>query len=357
MSVAQLACLAIVLGASWTFTGLVRRYALRRGILDVPNERSSHDRPIPRGGGLAIAGAVSLGVAVAGAANWIPSRVVWAVLVGGGGVALAGWVDDRWGLSALTRLLVQLAAAAVTVALFGGMPELRTGMTTVHLGWAGSVLALLAITWGINLFNFMDGIDGLAGAEAALVGLAAGLLMAGGHFGLAFASWVVAAASLGFLWWNWAPARIFMGDVGSGYLGFVLGTLALASERAGGLPGLLWLVLLGLFFVDATATLVRRVIRGEAWHLAHRTHAYQLAVRLGWSHAQVTLGALAVNLTLVALAAVGTSDSRRIIGILVAALAGLLLLHLWILRRAQRALEAGSMTSSRGPQGSRERFL
>jgi Fuc2NAc and GlcNAc transferase len=191
----------------------------------------------------------------------------------------------------------------------------------------------------------MDGLDGLAASEAVMVGLAAGgLLLWRGQGGLAFLAWTTAAASAGFLWWNWPPARIFMGDVGSGYLGFLLGTLALASERAGAVPALVWLVLVGLFFMDATATLIRRTLRRERWYVAHRAHAYQQALRLGWSHARVTRGAILVNVALAALATLAVAAPRWTVAVAIAAAAGLLFLFLWTVRRADRAMEAAPMT-------------
>jgi Fuc2NAc and GlcNAc transferase len=147
---------------------------------------------------------------------------------------------------------------------------------------------MLGIVWLTNLYNFMDGIDGIAAVEAITVGLAGALLLAGREPSLALVALVVAGAAGGFLVWNWPPAKLFMGDVGSGFLGYIFGGLALASENVGALPALLWLVLLGPFFVDTTLTLLRRIARGERWWAAHRTHAYQRAVQAGWSHRRVT---------------------------------------------------------------------
>jgi Fuc2NAc and GlcNAc transferase len=153
----------------------------------------------------------------------------------------------------------------------------------------------------------MDGIDGLAAGEAVVAGAGATMLLhAGGYSGLAWTTAVVSGASGGFLVWNWPPAKIFMGDVGSGLLGFLFATSAVASENAGGPPLLAWLLLLGVFVFDATVTLFRRLARGERVYEAHRSHAYQRAVQAGWSHRFVTGVALALTavLSLFALAAV-----------------------------------------------------
>ncbi len=175
----------------------------------------------------------------------------------------------------------------------------------VPLGLVGSLLAVVGIAWLTNLYNFMDGIDGLAAGEAVSVGLVGcGLLAFAGADGMALAALSLAAAAGGFGVFNWPPAKIFMGDVGSGLLGFAFGVLALASERAGAVPLMVWMMLLAAFIVDATATLIRRVVNGERWFEAHRSHAYQRAVQMGYSHRDVTLAVMGLNV-LLAIAATG----------------------------------------------------
>jgi Fuc2NAc and GlcNAc transferase len=269
-------------------SALARRYALARSLLDVPNERSSHAVPMPRGGGIAIALVVLVGLGLLAMFGAVAPRL--AVAFGGGGalVAVVGWLDDRRGLPASARLVAHVAAAAWTVAWLQGMPDLTVGARAVHLGLAGALLAMLGVVWATNLYNFMDGIDGIAAAEAVVAGLAGALLLASREPSLALVALLVAAAAGGFLVWNWPPARLFMGDVGSGFLGFLFGGLAVASENAHVLPALIWIVLLGPFFADATVTLIRRMVRGERWLAAHRSHAYQRAVQAGWSHRKVT---------------------------------------------------------------------
>jgi Fuc2NAc and GlcNAc transferase len=165
---------------------------------------------------------------------------------------------------------------------------------------------LVGIVWMTNLYNFMDGIDGLAGGEATIVcGFAGALIAASGQFGLALVAWLLAASSAGFLAWNWAPARLFMGDVGSGFIGFVIAVLAVASENARALTLLGWVTLSSIFVVDATATLVRRALHGEQWYSAHRLHAYQRAVQAGLSHRRVTTIVLLLDLLLCVLAWLG----------------------------------------------------
>jgi Fuc2NAc and GlcNAc transferase len=172
------------------------------------------------------------------------------------------------------------------------------GAQVIHLGWVGDLVAALAIMWTLNLFNFMDGIDGIAASEAVFVTLAVlpSLMMLNVAGGIATASLIVGSAALGFLRWNWPPAKIFMGDVGSGYVGFVIATLALATAGQRPVAAWIWLILGGVFFVDATVTLLRRLMRGERVHEAHRTHAYQWLARSWNNHRRVTLTVLAINL-------------------------------------------------------------
>jgi Fuc2NAc and GlcNAc transferase len=302
-AVAVWAVLAAV--ASWLIAGRVRQYAIRDSLLDVPNERSSHSVPTPRGGGVAIAVVTLCGAALSAALGLVPIRLAIAIIGGGALVACVGFIDDRRGLSPLIRALAQTAAATWTVGWLGGLPALDVGVGTVRLGWWGGGLAVAGIVWVTNLYNFMDGIDGLAGGEATLVGGAAGVLfLATGRTDLALMAWLVAAGSAGFLLWNWPPAKLFMGDVGSGLLGFLFATLAVASENTGSLPLLTWVILTAAFLVDATITLVRRALRGERWYAAHRSHAYQRAVQYGRSHQRVTSSVLVLDLALCALAAI-----------------------------------------------------
>ncbi len=286
-----------VAALSVVLTGFVRRYALKTELIDQPNERSSHSRPTPRGGGLSIVVASMLGAAILSRLGLIEHRLLAALLVGGVLVAGVGFVDDRKGVRPLVRLVVHFLAAASAVALIGGTPTLELGALHFELGWAGSVLAVVCLVWTINLFNFMDGIDGIAASEAVFVMFAAAVLMMllQGIGGPAAMSLVVGAAAGGFLVWNWPPARIFMGDIGSGYLGYSIGLVALAAAKQGDLPVIPSLILGGVFFVDATLTLVRRLARGERAHQAHRTHAYQWLAARWASHLRVTLLVLAVN--------------------------------------------------------------
>jgi glycosyltransferase WbpL len=296
---ATLMWLAVVAAiAAGLLTGLIRARAVRRGVLDMPNERSSHSTATPRGGGAAIVLVVNAASLVLQWLGALP-RGLCAVLLGGGlAVALVGFLDDRRTLLPGVRFAVHLGAAAWALWCLGGLPPLRFGAEVVPLGWPGQALALVGIVWVLNLFNFMDGIDGIAAAEAVFVSLAGGLLglLVGTAQGVPAIAWIFGAACAGFLFWNWPPARIFMGDVGSGYLGYLIAVFALAASHADPAAVWVWLILGGVFFADATVTLVRRGARGERVHEAHRSHAYQRLARRWSSHRRVTLAVTAVNL-------------------------------------------------------------
>jgi Fuc2NAc and GlcNAc transferase len=305
-------------------TGVSRRYALRRALFDIPNERSSHSVPTPRGGGLAIAATLAAGMAALGGLGAVRSELAWAWFGGGLAVAGIGWLDDHRNVPPRWRAAVHVLAAAWAVYCLGGIDRITLGGTTWHLGWAGSLLAVVAVVWLINLYNFMDGIDGLAGLEAVTAGLgAAALAWWGGNPGLAAAAALLAVSGGGFLWWNWPPARIFMGDVGSGLFGYCFAVLALAGEKSGAVPAAVWLILLAVFVLDATFTLVSRVLRGEQWYTAHRSHAYQRGVQLGYSHRRVssTVGGINVLILfpLAALAAAYPATQFWVVGVTVAA--------------------------------------
>jgi Fuc2NAc and GlcNAc transferase len=294
--------MAVVVATAAGCTLLVRRETLRRGILDHPNERSSHVIPTPRGGGIAIVVVASFALTLLWVWKLLGTPLLVSLLAGGGAVALAGYLDDRGHMSVRARMIVHFCSAILAVWLLGGVRQLDLGFAVVSLGFAGDVLSVLGIVWALNLFNFMDGIDGIAGAEAVFVCLVGAVLgtLAGTSPSVPLAASVLAAATLGFLVWNWPPARIFMGDVGSGYLGYCLAVLALAAARE--LPVLLnaWLVLAGIFMVDATVVLVRRLARRERVYQAHRSHAYQRLARRWNSHARVTLAVTALNVLLLA---------------------------------------------------------
>ncbi|MBH3339233.1 glycosyltransferase family 4 protein [Pseudomonas mendocina] len=286
-----------VLLVSWGLTGEVRRYALARSLLDVPNARSSHAVPTPRGGGLAIVLAFLALLPILAVEGVLPWPSMWALLGGGAWVAALGFLDDHGHIAARWRLLGHFIAAGWVLVWLGGLPPLRVADVSLELGWLGHGLALVGLVWLLNLYNFMDGIDGIAAVEAICVCLGGALLYwMLGHQALVWTPLALGLAALGFLYWNFPPARIFMGDAGSGFLGLMLGGLALQAAWTTHELLWAWLILLGVFVVDATWTLLHRLFRRERIYEAHRSHAYQFASRKFKQHLPVTLGVLAINL-------------------------------------------------------------
>lgn len=316
---------------SLVLTGWVRRVALSMQVLDVPNARSSHAIPTPRGGGLAIALVSSAGFVAVYAVGALSTDLLIALLGGGGAVALVGAIDDRRHVPSYVRLAVHFAAAIWALAWLGP-PAFGSGEHALAWRVLSYVVSALAIVWTLNLFNFMDGIDGIAASEAVFVAWGAAALAVLGllRSDVAMASFVLGAACCGFLCWNWPPARIFMGDVGSGFLGFVLAVLALAAARDNAAASAAWLLLGGVFFVDASVTLLRRLIRRERLDQAHRTHAYQWLTRRWNSHRRVTLAVLAVNVSwLLPAAALASRNPHLAVWIVLAAFLPLILIALW----------------------------
>lgn len=330
---------------SYAVTLAVRRYAVSHNVVDTPNYRSSHSIPTPRGGGLSIAVACLMAVLFLTLSGQIAVGVGCSLLVGGCAVAAAGWIDDRRRLGAGVRLVIHAASAIFALIMLGGLRSLRGSLISVSSPEILSAFACIGIVWSTNLFNFMDGIDGIAGIQTACIGIGGGaILFAIGQPGLAYCMLVLGGAALGFLALNWHPAKIFMGDVGSGFIGFYVAIVAVASENAAALPLLLWVVIMAIFVVDATATLVRRIVRGHSWFEAHRSHVYQIAVRSGLSHGQVVLTVGVIDCVLVGIAYAARQMQDRAGVIATIALMALLLvwalLRRWLMTRFGADAEA-----------------
>jgi UDP-N-acetylmuramyl pentapeptide phosphotransferase/UDP-N-acetylglucosamine-1-phosphate transferase len=294
---------ALSLAVAWAATGLATRWLARRAILDHPTARSSHDRATPRGGGLGLLAGLAVGwlgafVLLPGAA---PGPTA-AVLAGVVALAALSFVDDVRGLPAALRLAVQalavggaLAALPADALVFQGLVPRGADRLATGLAWL----------WFVNLFNFMDGIDGISGVEAASIGGGAALVAwLGGSVAAIGFGVTAAAAALGFLKWNWQPARVFLGDVGSVPLGYALGWLMIGAALDGAWAAAV--ILPGYYWADATLTLLRRLGRGEPVWRAHREHFYQRAVQGGMRHADVARQVMSCNLVLIALAWLST---------------------------------------------------
>lgn len=266
----------------------------RRQVLDRPNERSSHKTPTPVGGGIALMAALLPAWA------WLGGAPPWQLVLPATALAALSLADDLKGLSAAVRLCGHALAVAVALWLQPGLAGAIPDAVPRPVAFAAIGVAWV---WFINLFNFMDGIDGITGVETTAIGLGVLALAALGQASPALGGLglVAAAAAAGFLAWNWHPAKIFMGDVGSVPLGFLLGWLLLALAAEGAWPAAL--ILPAYYLADTTLTLLRRLFRGEAVWRAHRQHFYQMPVISGRGHAWVAGRVLAADVALIALAA------------------------------------------------------
>lgn len=320
--------LLLLLIISYLATGVIRAYALKKSIIDIPSARSSHTIPTPRGGGLAIVLSFYLGIAYLAIYHLIPWHLTVA-LSGGLLIALVGYWDDHRSVPARFRAFFHFIAAIWAVGWLHGFPVLSLGAWNLSLHFFGSFLAVFAIVWFINLYNFMDGIDGLAGSEAIFVSCTAGMvLFALGQPSLALLCFFLSVSCGGFLLWNWPPAKIFMGDVGSGFLGFIFAVFLLDTANNNLLPPLFWLILLAVFIADASYTLFRRVIHKQAWYEAHREHAYQRLIQKGINHRNTTLLLMVFNIFILAPLAVWVVIEKQY-GFYIAVLVYFFLCILW----------------------------
>lgn len=297
-----LAC-ALLTAATWAATWGMRELLLRYHILDLPNERSSHDVAKPRGGGLALVPMLLLA--------WLLWRPWLAEVPPGFNVAILGavwlvgisWLDDLRDLSAGWRLAAQAAAVAAGLAMMSEAGLFFQGLLPPLLDRLAAGLLWL---WFVNLFNFMDGIDGISAIETIAIGLGLGLAAwaAGLDVSLIVLGWLAAAAALGFLPWNWAPAKLFLGDVGSIPVGYLLGWLLLVMAADG--QWAVALILPAYYLADATLTLLRRAVARKTLWQAHREHFYQQPVEAGRPHESVARLIAIGNLVLLGLALLAT---------------------------------------------------
>lgn len=282
---------------SFALTHVLRRYALHKSLLDIPNGRSSHTIPTPRGGGVAIVISYLVALVWMISAGLIGRDPFLAMFGAGALIAALGFLDDHGHIAARWRLLGHFFAAAWALFWLGGLPAISVFGMTLAPGLIVNVLAAFYLVWLLNLYNFMDGIDGIASVEAICVCVGAAIIYAlSGFATLVWLPVLLACAVAGFLFWNFPPAKIFMGDAGSGFLGIMLGCLSLQGAWISSQFLWVWLILLGVFIVDATVTLIRRLVRGDKVYEAHRSHAYQFASRRFGKHLPVTSAVGVINL-------------------------------------------------------------
>jgi UDP-N-acetylmuramyl pentapeptide phosphotransferase/UDP-N-acetylglucosamine-1-phosphate transferase len=339
VSLGVVALLSVLTGwAAWGATAVALRFLRERAILDHPNQRSSHRQPTPRGGGIAVVPVVLVAWIVFGMA-FGATVLHWIVIVAAACLAAVSWLDDIYDLHAGPRFASHVLAVAVVLALLPAERLVFQGALPLPLD---RLAAGLLWVWFVNLYNFMDGIDGITGVETASIGggitavalLGSGLSAAGmpmAPLGLA-----LSAAALGFLRWNWHPAQIFMGDVGSVPLGFLTGWLLIAAAASGAWAAAL--ILPAYYLADATITLIRRATRLEPVWRAHREHAYQRAVAAGQSHGAVSAAIGSLDLALIALAVAARYAPLIALGVAIVATALFLV----------RLPRAGALPSQRG---------
>ena len=274
---------------------------MAQDLLDIPNDRSSHTVPTPRGGGLAIVIVLLLSGVVSLFLPQAPIDVLVCLLLATLAFSLLGWQDDKHDLPASVRFLIQLLIAVFASGwlLWAAVPGYSTSFALLAL----LLLSTLWIAWMANLYNFMDGIDGISAVESLILGATTSYWFAiSGVASMAIICIAVAGASVGFMRWNWSPAKIFMGDVGSLALGAFFAIIAIIGTTRLDIPLLAFLILYAVYLADSGVTLLHRIIKKEKWWQAHRSHFYQRAVQSGFSHAQVSLSVMALNIIFAVLA-------------------------------------------------------
>lgn len=300
----------VVLGFvfAMVLTSLVRIYALRARMVDSPNHRTSHQGEVPRGGGLSII--VVMLLSLPAIAYLYPDRSILVIMVVTVALGALGWVDDKQGLGPFVKIAAQFLVAIFAVVSIGELDGISIAGYSLGWGYLAVPLSVLWMVWMTNAYNFMDGIDGIAASHTGVVACVMGVWFAADQNGaMALFCYVIMASALGFLVWNWAPARIFMGDVGSITLGGVFAVLAIVGNSKHGIPLTAYIVLFGVFLFDTIVTLVRRLLAGKIVWKPHREHFYQRATRLGLSHAQVTV---AVSITTIVLAGLASLEKFQV---------------------------------------------
>jgi len=285
LQLADIPLLILVFLGSFGLTFIYKKWAIRRSILDIPNERSSHAIPVPRGGGIAIIITFYLFLFYSFLTGHLEKDLFLALLPGIV-LAIVGIIDDFKSISPLVRISVQLVCAGIALYFLSGFD----GLFGVNLKVFWSVLMIFGIVWFINIFNFLDGSDGYACMEAIFIAISLWIL-SGSYLLL-----VLCFSVGGFLFWNWPKAKIFMGDVGSTVLGFVLAVFGVYLHNENVLIFHYWIILSALFWFDATITLLRRIGKREKLFQAHKKHIYQKAIQWGFSHQKILFLGMAINL-------------------------------------------------------------
>lgn len=281
----------VLLLFSFSLTFLIKNYAIKKALVAEVNERSSHSVPTPHGGGIAIAITWFIGIVYLYIINSIEQDLFYALLVGTI-ISVVSFFDDLFELSAKFRLFIQALVSILGLYFLGGFESLSIGIVDIHNQIITNIFAFFMIIWFINLYNFLDGINGYAGSEAIFLALSGFLLFNDNHF------LILTVSVLGFLYWNWNKAKIFMGDVGSTLLGYNIAIFTIYYSNIESSNFWIWIILFSLYWFDATLTLIRRKLNNEKLSQAHKKHAYQRLIQAGWSHFKVTNYSILINIIL-----------------------------------------------------------
>ncbi|MFX4231589.1 MraY family glycosyltransferase [Aliarcobacter butzleri] len=279
---------------SFFLTYFIKNYMIKKSFVASVNERSSHTVPTPHGGGIAIAITWFIGLFYLYFIGQIENNLFYALLFGAV-ISIVSFFDDIYELSPKLRLIIQAIVAIGGLYFLGGFETLTFGIFDIQNPIFTNIFAFFMIIWFINLYNFLDGINGYAGSESLFLAVAGFILFGGNHF------LVLAVAVLGFLYWNWNKAKIFMGDVGSTLLGYNIAIFTIYYANQEPTNFWIWIILFGVYWFDATLTLIRRKLNKERLSLAHKKHAYQRLTQAGWSHYKVTNYSIGLNILLFAI--------------------------------------------------------
>ena len=283
--------LIILFLISFSLTYYIKNYMIKKSLVASVNERSSHTAPTPHGGGISIAITWFIGLFYLYFIGQIENNLFYALLFGAV-ISIVSFFDDIYELSPKIRLIIQAIVAIGGLYFLGGFETFSFGIFDIQNPIFTNIFAFFMIIWFINLYNFLDGINGYAGSEAIFLSLAGFILFGGNHF------LVLAVAVLGFLYWNWNKAKIFMGDVGSTLLGYNVAIFTIYYANQEPTNFWIWIILFGVYWFDATLTLIRRKLNKERLSQAHKKHAYQRLTQAGWSHYKVTNYSIVLNIIL-----------------------------------------------------------
>jgi Fuc2NAc and GlcNAc transferase len=273
---------------SFALTYIIKQYAIKKSLVAIVNERSSHTVPTPHGGGIAITIIWFIGIIYLYLSNQIDMNIFYAFLAGSI-ISVVSFFDDLYELSPKLRIVVQSIVALIGLYFIDGFHSLGFGVFEITNTFVTNLFAFLLILWFINLTNFIDGINGYVGSMFVFLGVAGFTLFDDSYF------LILIVAVLGFLYWNWNKAKIFMGDVGSTLLGYNIAIITLSFGNQSSDNFWIWILLFSLFWFDATITLIRRKMNGENLSQAHKKHAYQRLTQAGWSHYKVTNYSIVLN--------------------------------------------------------------